>query len=367
MRHILYTILILFITLTSVSAEECVVRFKPERVDFGHINENDGIATRTFTITNTSTEDITISEIVSTCDCTVADYKDLRIAANESFEVKVKYNPLNRPGRFDRTLFIFVEGYDIPFEIGVMGRVTPRERTVEEIYLYNMGHGLRLDNTFAGFTYIEHGKHYEERIALYNCSERTMRLRLKHIERSGAIKVEYPTRIAPHTSADIKFCYELPLSSKHYGSLDDKFRVKANGKTCKYTLSAHGIGVDNFDFYDDILSPRAEYSKKIIKFGDVNSEALPLSATLTITNRGEAPLIIRDVRCSCQEVECTLKAGTSVEPGATLATEIRLMPKKSTPKGAFSAQVAIVTNDPISPYQVIRVTATYKQIGQNKY
>lgn len=361
MRHIIYTILILFITLTSVSAEECVVRFEPERVDFGHINESDGIATRSFTITNTSTEDITISEIVSTCDCTVADYKNIVIAPKQSFEVKVKYNPLNRPGRFDRPLFIFVEGYDTPFEIGVMGRVTPRERTVEEMYPYDMGHGLRLDNTFAGFTYIEHGKHYEERIALYNCSERTMRLRLKQIERSGAIKVEHPTRIAPHTSADIKFCYELPLSSRHYGSLDDKFRVKANGKTCKYTLSAHGIGVDNFDFYDDILSPRAEYSKKIIKFGDIIAESLPLSATLTITNSGEAPLIIRDVRCSSAEVECTLKEGTTIAPGEVVAAEVVLTPKRDTPKRTFSAQVAIVTNDAITPYQAIRITARYDE------
>ena len=367
MRHLIFILSTILLTLTTVSAQECIVRFEPERVDFGHINESDGIATRSFTITNTTTDDITISEIVSTCDCTVADYKNVTIAPTQSFEVKVSYNPLNRPGRFDRPLFIFIEGYDEPFEIEIIGRVTPRERTVEEIYFYDMGHGLRLDNTFAGFTYIEHGKSYEERIALYNNSERTMRLRIRQIERSGAIKIEYPKRVAPHTSADIKFCYELPLTSKRYGSLDDKFEIKVNGKRGKYTLSAHGIAVDNFDFYDDILSPRAEYSKKIIKFGDVNSETLPLSATLTITNRGEAPLIVRDVRCSCQEVECTLKAGTSVEPGETLATEIILKPKRSTPEGAFSEQVAIVTDDPIAPYQVIRVTATYKQIGQNKY
>ena len=361
MRHLLYIICIALLSLTEVSAQECVVRFEPERVDFGHINESDGIVTRSFTITNTTANDIIISEIVSTCDCTVADYKDVTIAPKQSFEVKVSYNPLNRPGRFDRPLFIFVEGYDEPFEISIAGRVTPRERTVEEIYFYDMGHGLLFDNTFAGFTYVEHGKHYEERIALYNNSERTMRLRLKQIERSGAIKVEHPKRVAPHTSADIVFSYALPSSSKQYGSLDDKFEIRVNGKIGKYTLSAHGIAVDNFDFYDDILSPRAEYSKKIIKFGDVNPETLPLSATLTLTNSGEAPLAIRDVRCSSADVECTLKAGTIVEPGATLATEIVLTPKSKCRDGAFSAQVAIVTDDPLSPYQVIRVTATYKQ------
>ena len=361
MRHLLYIICIALLSLTEVSAEECVLRFEPERVDFGHINESDGIVTRSFTIINTSDNEITISEIVSTCDCTVADYKNVVIAPKQSFEVKVSYNPLNRPGRFDRPLFIFIEGYDAPFEISIIGRVTPRERTIEEIYFYDMGHGLLFDNTFAGFAYIEHGKQYEERIALYNNSDRTLRLRLKHIERSGAINVECPKRVAPHTSADIKFYYELPSTSRYYGSLDDKFEVRANGKICTYTISAHGIAVDNFDFYDDILSPRAEYSKKNIKFGDVNSEALPLSATLTITNRGEAPLVIRDVRCSSPEVECTLHEGTTIEPGATIATDVVLTPKRSTPKGAFSAQLAIVTNDPIAPYQVIRITATYKQ------
>ena len=361
MRHFIFILYIVLLTLTSVSAEECVLRFEPERVDFGHINESDGIVTRSFTITNTSAEDIILSEIVSTCDCTVADYKNIVIAPKQSFEVKVSYNPLNRPGRFDRPLFIFVEGYDEPFEISIAGRVTPRERTIEEIYFYDMGHGLLFDNTFAGFTYVEHGKHYEERIALYNNSERTMRLRLKQIERSGAIKVEHPKRVAPHTSADIVFSYALPSSSKQYGSLDDKFEIRVNGKIGKYTLSAHGIAVDNFDFYDDILSPRAEYSKKIIKFGDVNPETLPLSATLTLTNSGEAPLAIRDVRCSSADVECTLHVGTTIEPGATLATEIVLMPKQGIAEGALSEQVAIVTDDPLSPYQVIRVTATYKQ------
>ena len=118
---------------------------------------------------------------------------------------------------------------------------------------------------------------------------------------------------------------------------------------------------------DDILAPRAEISENSIKFGDVNSDALPISATLTITNRGEAPLVIRDIRCGSPEVGCTLKAGTTVEPGATLATEVILMPKRGMSEGALSEQVAIVTDDPITPYQVIRVTATYKQIGQNKY
>ena len=361
MRHRLLILFIALLSLSEVGAEECVLRFEPERVDFGHINESNGIATRTFTITNTSTKDIVIREIVSTCDCTVADYQDVRIAPQQSFEVKVSYNPLNRPGRFDRPLFIFVEGYDTPFEINIMGRVTPRERTAEEIYLYDMGYGLRLDKTFAGFSYLEHGKRYEERIALYNNSDRSIRLRLKQAKRSGALNVNYPKRVAPHTTADIVFCYELPLSSDKYGSIDDSFVVLVNGKKSKYSISSHGIAIDNFDDYDDILSPRAEYSKKIIKFGDIIVGAQPLSATLTMTNSGGAPLTIRQVRCSSKAIECRVKRGTTVEQNKTFACEIILNRSCAKQQESLSEQVTFVTNDPITPYQVIRVTARGKR------
>lgn len=378
MRHLLYIICIALLSLTKVGAQECAITIEPKKVDFGFINESDGATSRTFTITNSGSKSIVVSEIISTCDCTIADYSDVTISPNSSFEVSVMYDPTNRPGRFDRTLFVMVDGYDTPFEVQVIGRVTPREKSIEERYR-DMGHGLYAENTFAPFPYLEHGKRYEERIAIYNNSSRTMRLRItSYAQKSGLLRVEYPERLEPKAHADVVFIYELPADSRKYGDVDDDLVVYVDKlHRCGYLLSAHGIAVDNFDEVDYNFSPSADYSKKVINFGDVNADIMPLSATLTITNTGGAPLFIRDVRCNEEwAVKHTIKPGDEIAVGQTKVYDIKLdlgenytplsnygtstLLSGNMPKGKpFNARISITTNDAITPYQVITLKAQY--------
>lgn len=378
MRTLLSVILSLIATLTTLSAQQCGLTFEPTIIDFGHIDEDGGIATRSFRATNITKESITIKELVSTCDCTVAQYNNIVIEPNQSFEFKVSYNPMNRPGRFDRPLYILVEGSDEILEVNVRGRVNARERSIEERYR-DMGHGLYAENTFAPFPYLEHGKRYEERIALYNSTSHTMRLRIEpYATKSGLLRVEYPERLEPKAHADIVFIYELPADSRKYGDVDDDLVVYVDKlHRCGYLLSAHGIAVDNFDDYDDILSPRADYSKKVINFGDVNADIMPLSATLTITNTGGAPLYVRDVKCTTDwAVSHTIKVGDVIEAGETRVYDVELnisqdylsiadydtytMLTNKVPEGKpFSARIILTTNDAMVPYQVITLKAQY--------
>lgn len=377
MRTLLSVILSLIATLTTLSAQQCGLTFEPTIIDFGHIDEDGGIATRSFRATNITKESITIKELVSTCDCTVAQYNNIVIEPNQSFEFKVSYDPMNRPGRFDRPLYILVEGCDEILEINVRGHVNAREQSIEERYR-DMGYGLYAEKTFAPFAYLEHGKHYEERIALYNSTSHTMRLRIEpYATKSGLLRVEYPEKLKPKTQADVVFIYELPADSRKYGDVDDYLAVYVNGRSCGYLITAHGIAVDNFDDYDDILSPRADYSKKVINFGDVNADIMPLSATLTITNRGGAPLYVRDVRCTEEwAVSHTIKAGDEIEAGETRVYDVELnisqdylpivdygtytLLTNKVPKGKpFNARIVLTTNDAMVPYQVITLKAQY--------
>ncbi|MBO7307632.1 MAG: DUF1573 domain-containing protein [Alistipes sp.] len=377
MRTLLSVILSLIATLTTLSAQQCGLTFEPTIIDFGHIDEDGGIATRSFRATNITKESITIKELVSTCDCTVAQYNNIVIEPNQSFEFKVSYNPMNRPGRFDRPLYVLVEGSDEILELNVRGYVDARERSIEERY-YNMDNDLYVESTFAPFSYLEHGKRYEERIDIYNNSSRTMRLRIEsYATKSGLLRIEYPKTVESESHGDIVFIYELPADSHVYGDVDDDLAVYVNGKRCGILLTAHGIAVDNFDDYDDILSPRAEYSKKVINFGDVNADLMPLSATLTITNRGEAPLFVRDVRCNeAWAIKHNIRPGDEIGAGETKVYDVQLdLGKEYMPltnpgttallsgnvaKGKpFNARIAITTSDAIVPYQTITIKAQY--------
>lgn len=377
MRNLIAVILSLVLSLMLASAQQCGLAIDPMVIDFGYIEEDGGVVTRSFQATNTTSESVIVKEVVSTCDCTVAKYQNVAIEPGASFEFKVSYDPMNRPGRFDRPLYILVEGCDEILEINVRGHVNAREQSIEERYR-NIGYGLYAEKRFAPFAYLEHGKRYEERIALYNSTSHTMRLRIEpYATKSGLLRVEYPEKLKPKTQADVVFIYELPADSRKYGDVDDYLAVYVNGRSCGYLITAHGIAVDNFDDYDDILSPRADYSKKVINFGDVNADIMPLSATLTITNRGGAPLYVRDVRCTEEwAVSHTIKVGDEIEAGETRVYDVVLnisqdylpivdygtytMLTNKVPKGKpFSARIILTTNDAMVPYQVITLKAQY--------
>ena len=358
-RGFILTLIALVLSLSAMAQQGSALQFESLVVDFGHINEVDGPARRSFGAQNVGSEVVSVVDIVSTCNCTVVQYDKRDIAPNEHFTFDVVYDPTNRPGRFERTIFLYTSESAEPIELMIKGRVTPRERSVEELYPYDMGGGLRLDGTFVTFSYIEHGKEYTSELAYANTSDSVVTLRFVEELSSGVLSVEYPEIIKPHSTGDIKFRFALPFKSSVYGTLDDRFRVEVDGVSSRFMVTSYGVAVDNFDSVDDILSPRADYSKKIIKFGDVNAESRPLTRSFEILNIGFAPLYVRRVECDSEAVKCRLRTGRKIMPNESLSMRVKLKPRgKGLAEGAFTVRLRIVTNDPTMPLQTVKLTAT---------
>ena len=160
-----------------------------------------------------------------------------------------------------------------------------------------------MESNFHAFSYIEHGKEVEERIGYINHSDHTIRLSIHNIESTGALKVTYPTTIAPNGKGDIVLSYALDEASTKYGTLSDIFQFEVDGVCNKTLISTYAIAVDNFDLVEDILAPSAVVSKKIIKFGDVKHGSKVVDASLTLANNGERDLIIRAVEWQSKALE----------------------------------------------------------------
>jgi hypothetical protein len=358
-----YTLLLIFALIAHqhISAQnyaESSLRFEKSTYDYGHIPEDGGSVLCSFEAKNIGHHSVTVTKIATTCGCTSAIYKSAEVAPGENFHFEVRYDPMNRPGRIDKEIIVHTSDTEALTKLRIIGYVQPRDRTLEEIYPFDMGGGLRLKSTFHAFGYVEHGKSVEERIACINSSNSPININIGWQERSEAFSIEYPKHLEPHTTGDIVLRYAPPANSTQYGTQTDIIKLYIDGKEAQYAISTQVVATDNFDIIDDISAPRADISKNIIKFGDVKVSDGVCYGTMTIGNSGASPLIIRVAETSSSAIGCDIVNNTTILPGETLEVtvtlDVRLIEDHDTP---FVARIRLITNDPVRPMHALRVGA----------
>lgn len=81
----------------------------PEEYDFGKIRQSGGVVSKTFSVINNGSEDVTIDEILTSCSCTTAEIDKKLLLPGESGILKVAFDPnyhYEDDGRFFRTATI---------------------------------------------------------------------------------------------------------------------------------------------------------------------------------------------------------------------------------------------------------------------
>ncbi len=356
-----YILLLLFALLScniAVAQQRSNLVFLNTEADYGHVAEDGGGVECQFLAVNSGCDTIYIREVVATCGCTTPRYAQREVSPSDTLRLSVGFDPMNRPGRIDKSIYVGVSDSDQPIKLSLVGYVLPREKSVEELYPFDMGGGLRLRSNFHAFGYVEHGKSVEERIGYVNTSDSDVVVSLSSELLSGALVVEYPERIASGESGDIVLRYELLSDSNVYGVLEDRFSVVVDGQAAPYAFSCQAVAVDNFDLQDDISAPRADISKKIIKFGEVNSHNAVLEHSVELINVGASPLILRATASTEGAVSVVADDALAIEAGGSQTIVVRLDARLiEDGDNPFVARIMLITNDPIRPMLSLRVNA----------
>ena len=332
--------------------------FKNATHDFGHIEEEGGAVACRFEAKNSGDSAVEVVEIVTTCGCTTAEYDKKSIAPGATFSFKVVFNPLGRPGRIDKQIFVRVSDCEAELRLNIAGYVNARERTVEELYPFDMGGGLRLKSNFHAFGYLEHGKEMSDYIGYVNTSDHTIEVGVEYLTMSGILALSCPHRIEPGARGDIALSYTVNEDSELYGTCRDVVRLSVDGVPSYYTFTSQVVVTDNFDNMDDISAPKLVISKNIIKFGEVNCSNDVLEQRVVLTNDGCSPLVVRAIESSSQAVECPMQHAITIAPGASREVVVRLCASRiEDVDNPFTARVYIISNDPLRPMQSVRVNA----------
>lgn len=350
--------LVVFVLATFVSqAQNSLVRFDSDKWNFGQIAEDGGSVEHTFSFTNASPKPVVILDVTTSCGCTTPSYSRKPIVAGGKGEIVVSIDPMNRAGHFSKTVSVVTSFSQEPINLKVEGTITPRVKSLEEQYPFDIGGGVRLSANFHAFAYVGRGDSISETIGYVNTSQSAVRLKFIPRESSGLFEINYSETIPAGAKGEIKLTYAIPAASDKYGTLNDVFAIEVNGKLSRTSFSANAIAVDRFDSAsDDISSPIAELSKKFIKFGDVKHGRKAEDATVKLIDNGSQPLIIRAVEWQGEALQCSLKAGDSIAAGKELTIRLSLDTSKCD-YGVWVDRLKIITNDPTRPMQTLRVTA----------
>ena len=333
------------------------VRFDHEKWNFGDVAEDGGKVEHTFVFTNVSSKPVVVLDVVSGCGCTTPSYSRKPVMRGEKGEIVVSFDPMNRPGHFSKGISVQISGSTEPVTLLVEGVVTPRVKSTEELYPFDMGDGVRFDSNFRAFAYVGRGERVEESIGWINTSGRDVRLSFEELERSGMLRIEAPRMLKAGEKGAIVIAYEVPSDSDRYGTLSDVLGVDIDGRRARTMLSVHAIAVDRHDTAaDDMSSPKGELSKKFIKFGDVKHGRTVADASVELANIGDNELVIRAVEWQSKALKCSMKAGDRVAAGGKTVVKFTL-DTSEVDYGVWVDRVRIITDDPSRPMQTLRVTA----------
>lgn len=341
-------------------AAQSKLQFSETTFDYGEVKEDGGAVTARFEARNTGEEPVVVVEVMTSCGCTTPYFERKPIKPTETFSLEIRYDPMNRPGRIDRDIFVRTSDSDSDTKLHIVGRVTPRQKSIEEIYPFDMGGGLRLESNFHSFAYVEHGKSVETRIGYVNHSDRPIAVRISPTVTSGALRVKYDSSVPPHATGDIVMRYRLAENSSRYGTLEDILRVTVDGRPSQTLLSTHAIAIDNLDDKDDISAPRGEIPINIIKFGEVNRTGQTQRRSFEVRNTGSTPLTIRKAEVNSEAIRCVIDDDTTVAPGQSRQFTVEFSPSKVGRDGAYVARLFLITDDPQRPMQTLRVNAILK-------
>jgi len=97
MKNVLQWLTVFLISLSSFAQEGAKIEFKAETINYGTVVKGEDSGIRYFEFTNTGDAPLLITNVRSSCGCTVPSYPKTPIAPGKSDKIEVKYNMATGP------------------------------------------------------------------------------------------------------------------------------------------------------------------------------------------------------------------------------------------------------------------------------
>ncbi|MBD5272947.1 MAG: DUF1573 domain-containing protein [Bacteroides sp.] len=102
------------------------ITFTEKSHNFGIIKEDGGPVSYEFQFVNDGDGNLIVYEATAQCGCTKPEYPKSPVAPGKKGKIKVTYNPIGRPGPFEKTVTVKTNAKGGKARLKISGNVTPK-------------------------------------------------------------------------------------------------------------------------------------------------------------------------------------------------------------------------------------------------
>lgn len=322
------------------------IEFEKTSHQFGIIKEDGGLAEIEFKFKNTGNQPLKLTNVQASCGCTTPSWTKDDIMPNQTGFVKAAYDPLNRPGKFDKSITVYTNGEPNTLLLQIAGEVTARQKSYTDFYPIESGN-LRFDNTHIGFADVNHDGSDTSSVVVYNQGTKPINLLLQKTVLPAHVTVQAAkTILQPTETTRLMFKFDA-IKKSDWGYVFDNFTLTTDDdKEPNKQLYLSADIKENFAYRKNrTTSPKVSFDRKGHDFGNVAQNTVN-TTTFTIRNEGTEDLILRKVKATCG---CTATNPQKEVLKPNESTTVDVTYSSGQQSGKQNKYVTVVTNDPKEP------------------
>lgn len=313
----------------------------------------------TFKVTNSGDKPLVISNVTTSCGCTVANWTKTPIAPGASGVVSSTFDA-KALGRFQKSVGIYSNASERPIYLSICGEVTADPKNYTMTHPYEIG-PIRLDKESLEFDDANKGDKLEMELLVANTSEQVYTPVLMHLP-PYLSAVAVPEKLGRGRTGKIRI------------TLDTEKLPKFGLTTATVYLSrfmGDKVGEDNAIPVSAVLLPdfsrlsqQERQNPPIVELSSTEltfpalGEKEKKSQTVIVKNMGKRDLEITDLQVFNSALGVHLKKRV-LKPGASTKLKITAF-GKNLKRAKGTPRVLMITNDPNCPKVIIKVNVAAK-------
>lgn len=124
MKQVIFIFMAILLATGMMSAQDkAVISCDETTFDFGTIKEAAGSVSHTFKIKNAGVAPLVLTRVVASCGCTTPEWTKEPIAPGKTGDIKITYDPKDRPGPFTKPVSVYSNGKTGSFILTIRGEV----------------------------------------------------------------------------------------------------------------------------------------------------------------------------------------------------------------------------------------------------